>query len=66
MSDCDLCGNGTGDVKYLHAVCHITAPMRGELKDNKLTLRCYVCNREVATFTVDPSPFGVRSPGDKP
>lgn len=56
MNKCDLCEDQpTNDELYLHAVCHMTAPLQATMKEGKyLTLRCYIpdCAREVATFEV--------------
>jgi hypothetical protein len=49
---CDLCGD-QGPL-FLHARCHLTAPLQVSLEDDVLIIRCYVpeCNREVARFKV--------------
>lgn len=54
---CDLCHDpetGKPEEMFLHARCHMTAPLQASYKDGVLTLRCYVpeCRREVASFKV--------------
>lgn len=48
---CNLCGDNSQPL-HLHAICHMTAPLRAELEDGVLTLYCYIpeCNRVVARF----------------
>ncbi len=50
---CELCGDNHGPLN-LHSKCHLTAPLRAELEDGVLTLRCYVptCNRVVVKMRV--------------
>lgn len=52
-TDCDLCGDNEGP-KFLHARCHMTAPLQASLEDGVLTLRCYIpgCQRVVARLRV--------------
>ena len=60
---CDLCDNS--DALQLSAKCHLTAPLKVELVNQKtLILRCYVpdCSREVARFTVQEFHPEFRSP----
>ncbi len=49
---CDLCGD-QGPL-FLHARCHLTAPLQVELDGEMMILRCYLpeCGREVARFKV--------------
>lgn len=64
-STCDLCAD-TGPV-YLHARCHLSAPLSARLEpDGTLILACYVpdCRREIARFrVVDAKP---RPPSSSP
>lgn len=50
---CELCGDNEGP-KYLHARCHLTAPLQATLENGILTLRCYIpeCNRIVTQLRV--------------
>lgn len=50
---CDLCADNEGPL-YLHAACHLTAPLRASIESGVLTLRCYVpdCNRVVSRMKV--------------
>lgn len=50
---CDLCSDQP-EILFLHARCHLTAPLQATLEGSVLTLRCYVpsCNRVVGTFRV--------------
>lgn len=49
---CDLCAD-TGPL-ILRGRCHPTAPLRVDIDNNVLTLRCYIpdCDRLVAQFKV--------------
>ena len=49
---CELCGDA--DLLHLRAHCHLTAPLRAELRNGDLRLYCYVpsCNRLVAVLSV--------------
>ena len=53
---CDLCADSTGhpEMLYLHARCHLTAPLQAILEGDILTLRCYLpdCRRVVARLRV--------------
>lgn len=52
---CDLCADQpSDDVLYLHARCHMTAPLQASREGETLILRCYIpeCRREVARFSV--------------
>lgn len=50
---CEFCE--TEDAAFLHARCHLTAPLKAELHGHILILRCYIpeCAREVARFNVN-------------
>jgi hypothetical protein len=50
---CDLCEDNKGPL-FLHARCHLTAPLQASMEDGVLTLRCYIpeCGRVVAKFKV--------------
>lgn len=50
---CDLCGDNRGPF-FLHAKCHLTAPLKAEIENGVLTLRCYIpeCARVVARFVL--------------
>lgn len=50
---CDLCSDNTGPM-FIHARCHMTAPLQASILDGVLTLSCYVpsCRRVVATMDV--------------
>ncbi len=54
---CDLCHDKDGKPQelFLHARCHMTAPLQASLVNGVLTLRCYIteCQREVAKFHVE-------------
>lgn len=63
-AQCDLCGD-QGPL-FLHAKCHLTAPLEALLEGDLLILRCYLpdCGREVARFRVDRTkrgPCGMRN-----
>lgn len=49
---CDLCDDA-GPL-YLHARCHLTAPLKAAMEDGVLTLSCYIpeCSRIVAKFKI--------------
>lgn len=51
-ASCDLCGDA--GTLHLHAICHMSAPLRAEIAGDVLTLRCYVpeCDRVVARMVV--------------
>jgi len=54
---CDLCHDvetGKPEEMFLHARCHMTAPLQVSYKDGVLTLRCYIpeCRRLVGEFKV--------------
>lgn len=46
---CAICAN---PAMYIHAKCHITAPLFAMIEGNKLTLGCYECKKELATMTL--------------
>jgi hypothetical protein len=50
---CDLCGDNHGPT-FLHARCHMTAPLQASMEHGVLTLRCYLpeCQRIVAQLKV--------------
>ncbi len=50
---CDLCGDATAPT-YLHARCHMTAPLQASFEDGILILRCYLptCGRVVVRMRV--------------
>lgn len=54
--ECELCG----DTQTLVLVgrCHPTAPLRAEIENGVLTLRCYIpdCNRFIARFEISEVP----------
>ena len=56
--ECDLCGD-QGPL-LLHAVCHLTAPLRVTRDGDLLVVSCYVpsCGREVARFRLAPDAGG--------
>lgn len=54
---CELCHDpktGEPEEMYLHARCHMSAPLQASYKDGILVLRCYIpeCSRVVAQFKV--------------
>jgi hypothetical protein len=53
VDGCDLCDDNRGPM-YLHARCHMTAPLQASLEGSVLTLRCYLpdCRRIVAQMRV--------------
>lgn len=53
-NECELCSDQP-EVVYLHARCHLTAPLQASLQGNVLILCCYLpsCGREVARFKVE-------------
>lgn len=50
---CVLCEDNHGPM-YLHAKCHLTAPLQASMEHGVLTLRCYIpeCGRVVARLQV--------------
>ncbi len=52
LTACDLCSD-QGPL-FLHARCHLTAPLEVELNGDELILRCYLptCRREVGRFRI--------------
>lgn len=54
---CELCGD-QGPL-FLHARCHLTAPLQASIEDGVLTLSCYLpdCRREVARYRVVGGPL---------
>ena len=57
-SGCELCGDQPVDGLELRSACHMTAPLTVSRIGNELVIRCYVpdCSREVARFTLAPTP----------
>ena len=52
---CDLCSDQpSAQELYLHAKCHLTAPLLAIKDGSTLILKCYIpeCGREVARFTL--------------
>lgn len=53
---CDLCHDDKGipEVLFLHARCHMTAPLQVSMEGDVLIIRCYIpeCSREVGRFKV--------------
>lgn len=51
-AECDLCEN-EGPM-FLHARCHMTAPLQASIEGDILTLRCYIptCARVVSRMKV--------------
>ena len=53
---CELCGDqpDVNEELFLHAACHLTAPLQASIVGDTLTLRCYVpdCKKVVATFKI--------------
>jgi hypothetical protein len=58
---CDLCEDNTGPL-YLHARCHMSAPLQASMENGVLTLRCYIpeCGRIVTQLKVT----GIEKPGN--
>lgn len=56
-TSCEFCGD-QGPL-FLHARCHLTAPLAVELDGNTLIIRCYIpdCRKEVARFEVQRGPL---------
>jgi hypothetical protein len=54
---CDLCSDNKGPM-FLHARCHMTAPLQASIEDGILTLRCYLpnCRRVVTQMPVMQAP----------
>lgn len=52
-TSCELCG-GNASPMYLHARCHLSAPLEAVLTGDVLELRCYLpsCNRLVAKMRI--------------
>lgn len=50
---CEFCGD-VGAETFLHARCHISAPLQASIIGDELILRCYLpeCNREVARLKI--------------
>lgn len=50
---CDLCEDNQGPM-YMHARCHMTAPLQASMEGGVLTLRCYLpeCQRIVCQLKV--------------
>ena len=54
IKKCEMCGDNDQPI-FLHARCHLTAPLKASIENGILNLRCYVpdCLRVVAKFKID-------------
>lgn len=57
---CDLCGDQPETV-FLHAHCHLTAPLQVSIENGEVVCRCYVptCNREIVRLALAGQPTAI-------